>query len=186
MIIKSKSKQLDFNTLLWTVFAKQAETSIPWLSEVLVLFTVSLQFCQQLKDKVLVFTQYKDMQSTKIWRKKQKSLYMFSILIDLSKLSITEYDKLHRNKAKQKLHIPNVNLNFENNKLKWIASNQLTVSNYLADFVECTLRSVYRSPSNACMLLCRSQSTDRSAVVSVWPKTKWTSQVRPALERRLE
>jgi len=42
----------------------QAETSVPWLSEVLVLFTVALQFCQQLKDKVSVFTQYKDMQKT--------------------------------------------------------------------------------------------------------------------------
>ncbi|RWS30562.1 protein rogdi-like protein [Leptotrombidium deliense] len=39
----------------------QAETSVPWLSEVLVLFTVALQFCQQLKDKVAVFTQYNDM-----------------------------------------------------------------------------------------------------------------------------
>jgi hypothetical protein len=39
----------------------QAENSVPWLSEVLVLFTVGLQFCQQLKDKVSVFTQYKDM-----------------------------------------------------------------------------------------------------------------------------
>jgi hypothetical protein len=35
---------------------------VPWLSEALVLFTVGLQFCQQLKDKVSVFTQYKDMQ----------------------------------------------------------------------------------------------------------------------------
>ena len=40
----------------------QAEASIPWLSEVLVLFTVALQFCQQLKDKVSVFAQYKEMQ----------------------------------------------------------------------------------------------------------------------------
>ncbi|RWS06365.1 protein rogdi-like protein [Dinothrombium tinctorium] len=39
----------------------QAETSVPWLSEVLVLFTVALQVCQQLKDKVAVFSQYKDM-----------------------------------------------------------------------------------------------------------------------------
>jgi hypothetical protein len=30
----------------------QAEASIPWLNEVLVLFTVALQLCQQLKDKV--------------------------------------------------------------------------------------------------------------------------------------
>lgn len=41
----------------------QAESSIPWLSEVLVLFTVALQFCQQLKDKLLVFTQYSDLQN---------------------------------------------------------------------------------------------------------------------------
>jgi len=40
----------------------QADTSIPWLSEALVLFTVGLQFCQQLKDKVSVFTLYQDMQ----------------------------------------------------------------------------------------------------------------------------
>lgn len=39
----------------------QAETSIPWLSEALVLFTVCLQFCQQLKDKLTVFIQYRDM-----------------------------------------------------------------------------------------------------------------------------
>lgn len=31
----------------------QAECSIPWLNEVLVLFTVALQLCQQLKDKVI-------------------------------------------------------------------------------------------------------------------------------------
>lgn len=30
----------------------QAETSVPWLNEVLVLFTVALTLCQQLKDKV--------------------------------------------------------------------------------------------------------------------------------------
>lgn len=30
----------------------QAECSVPWLNEVLVLFTVALQLCQQLKDKV--------------------------------------------------------------------------------------------------------------------------------------
>ncbi|KAH9376564.1 hypothetical protein HPB48_008757 [Haemaphysalis longicornis] len=29
----------------------QAEASVPWLSEVLVLFTIALQLCQQLKDK---------------------------------------------------------------------------------------------------------------------------------------
>ena len=29
-----------------------AEASVPWLNEVLVLFTVALQLCQQLKDKV--------------------------------------------------------------------------------------------------------------------------------------
>lgn len=30
----------------------QAECSVPWLNDVLVLFTVALQLCQQLKDKV--------------------------------------------------------------------------------------------------------------------------------------
>jgi hypothetical protein len=29
-----------------------AESSVPWLNEVLVFFTVGLQLCQQLKDKV--------------------------------------------------------------------------------------------------------------------------------------
>jgi len=38
----------------------QAECSVPWLNDVLVLFTVALQLCQQLTDKVLVFAQYKD------------------------------------------------------------------------------------------------------------------------------
>jgi len=38
-----------------------AETSIPWLSEALVLFTLCLQFCQQLKDKLGVFIQYREM-----------------------------------------------------------------------------------------------------------------------------
>ncbi|XP_037907306.1 protein rogdi isoform X2 [Hermetia illucens] len=38
----------------------QAEFSVPWLNEVLVLFTVALQLCQQLKDKISVFSQYKD------------------------------------------------------------------------------------------------------------------------------
>ncbi|XP_055703108.1 protein rogdi isoform X1 [Phlebotomus papatasi] len=38
----------------------QGECSVPWLNEVLVLFTVSLQLCQQLKDKISVFSQYKD------------------------------------------------------------------------------------------------------------------------------
>lgn len=31
---------------------KKAECSVPWLNEVLVLLTVALQLCQQLKDKV--------------------------------------------------------------------------------------------------------------------------------------
>lgn len=31
----------------------QAECSVPWLNEVLILFTVALQLCQQLKDKVM-------------------------------------------------------------------------------------------------------------------------------------
>ncbi|GFQ66481.1 protein rogdi [Trichonephila clavata] len=42
----------------------QAESSVPWLSEVLVLFSVSLQLCQQLKNKVSVFAQYKEMNIT--------------------------------------------------------------------------------------------------------------------------
>lgn len=39
-----------------------AEASVPWLSEVLVLFTIALQLCQQLKDKVGVFYQFRDFQ----------------------------------------------------------------------------------------------------------------------------
>lgn len=38
----------------------QAECSVPWLNEALVLLTVALQLCQQLKDKIGVFSQYKD------------------------------------------------------------------------------------------------------------------------------
>ncbi|KAL0272658.1 UNVERIFIED_CONTAM: hypothetical protein PYX00_005535 [Menopon gallinae] len=45
--------QTTFNTL-------QAEASVPWTNEVLVLFTVALQLAQQLKDKISVFSQYKD------------------------------------------------------------------------------------------------------------------------------
>lgn len=44
---------MTFNTL-------QAECSVPWTNEVLVLFTVALQLAQQLKDKISVFSQYKD------------------------------------------------------------------------------------------------------------------------------
>ncbi|XP_017772740.1 PREDICTED: protein rogdi [Nicrophorus vespilloides] len=40
--------------------SNHAECSVPWLNEVLVLFTVGLQLCQQLKDKICVFSQYKD------------------------------------------------------------------------------------------------------------------------------
>ncbi|KAF2897856.1 hypothetical protein ILUMI_08307 [Ignelater luminosus] len=40
--------------------SSHAECSVPWLNEVLVLFTVGLQLCQQLKDKICVFSQYKD------------------------------------------------------------------------------------------------------------------------------
>jgi len=38
----------------------QAECSIPWLNEVLVLFTVALQLCQQLKDKVMLYATFFD------------------------------------------------------------------------------------------------------------------------------
>lgn len=38
----------------------QADCSVAWLNEVLAFFTISLQLCQQLKDKVSVFSQYKD------------------------------------------------------------------------------------------------------------------------------
>ncbi|XP_050533402.1 protein rogdi isoform X1 [Daktulosphaira vitifoliae] len=41
----------------------QAECTVPWLNEVLVLFTVALQLAQQLKDKICVFTQYRDITS---------------------------------------------------------------------------------------------------------------------------
>ncbi|CAG0898568.1 unnamed protein product [Darwinula stevensoni] len=40
--------------------AMQAECSVPWLNEVLVLFTIALQLCQRVKDKIQVFSQYKD------------------------------------------------------------------------------------------------------------------------------
>jgi len=38
----------------------QAECSVPWLNEVIVLYSDALQLCQQLKDKITVFSQYKD------------------------------------------------------------------------------------------------------------------------------
>lgn len=39
----------------------QVESSVPWLNEALVLFTMALQLSQQLKDKVSVFLQYQDL-----------------------------------------------------------------------------------------------------------------------------
>jgi len=35
-----------------------AECSVPWLNDVLVFFTIGLQLCQQLKDKVHIFLRY--------------------------------------------------------------------------------------------------------------------------------
>lgn len=52
--------QLTSNQGTVTFEMVQAENSVPWLNEVLVLFTVALQLCQQLKDKINVFAQYKD------------------------------------------------------------------------------------------------------------------------------
>ncbi|XP_043590311.1 protein rogdi isoform X1 [Bombus pyrosoma] len=39
---------------------QQAECSVPWLNDALVLLTIALQLCQRLKDKICVFSQYKD------------------------------------------------------------------------------------------------------------------------------
>lgn len=36
----------------WCVGMLQAEVSVPWFSDVIVMFTAALQQCQQLKDKV--------------------------------------------------------------------------------------------------------------------------------------
>lgn len=44
--------QLMNNQGVMTPDPTPAECSVPWLNEVLVLFTVGLQLCQQLKDKV--------------------------------------------------------------------------------------------------------------------------------------
>jgi len=38
----------------------QTDCCVPWLSEVLLHYSDALQLCQQLKDKILVFSQYKD------------------------------------------------------------------------------------------------------------------------------
>ncbi|XP_037806496.1 protein rogdi [Lucilia sericata] len=38
----------------------QAEASVNWLNEVLIMLTAGLQLCQQLKDKISVFSLYKD------------------------------------------------------------------------------------------------------------------------------
>ena len=48
----------------WKYDVMQADVSIPWLSEALVLFTISLQFCQQLKDKLSVFIQYREIRGS--------------------------------------------------------------------------------------------------------------------------
>lgn len=45
--------QLMNNQGVMTPDPTPAECSVPWLNEVLVLFTVGLQLCQQLKDKVM-------------------------------------------------------------------------------------------------------------------------------------
>ncbi|KMQ91426.1 protein rogdi [Lasius niger] len=39
---------------------QQTECSVPWLNDALVLLTIALQLCQRLKDKICVFSQYKD------------------------------------------------------------------------------------------------------------------------------
>ncbi|KAJ8915076.1 hypothetical protein NQ315_014331 [Exocentrus adspersus] len=52
--------QLTSNHGVMKYDSSHAECSVPWLNEVLVLFTVGLQLCQQLKDKICVFSQYKD------------------------------------------------------------------------------------------------------------------------------
>ncbi|XP_060528270.1 protein rogdi [Cylas formicarius] len=52
--------QLTNNHGVMKYESTHAECSVPWLNEVLVLFTVGLQLCQQLKDKICVFSQYKD------------------------------------------------------------------------------------------------------------------------------
>lgn len=44
--------QLSNNHGIMKFDSSHAECSVPWLNEVLVLFTVGLQLCQQLKDKV--------------------------------------------------------------------------------------------------------------------------------------
>lgn len=44
--------QIYWNQGVMKYDSTHAECSIPWLNEVLVLFTVGLQLCQQLKDKV--------------------------------------------------------------------------------------------------------------------------------------
>ncbi|XP_050666624.1 protein rogdi isoform X1 [Leptidea sinapis] len=38
----------------------QADCAVPWLSDVLFMMTAALHMCQQLKDKLCVFSQYKD------------------------------------------------------------------------------------------------------------------------------
>ncbi|XP_030032713.1 protein rogdi isoform X1 [Manduca sexta] len=38
----------------------QADCAVPWLSDVLFMLTAALHMCQQLKDKLCVFSQYKD------------------------------------------------------------------------------------------------------------------------------
>lgn len=46
--------QLTNNHGLMKYESTHAECSVPWLNEVLLFFTVGLQLCQQLKDKVTI------------------------------------------------------------------------------------------------------------------------------------
>lgn len=61
---------------------QQAECSIPWLNEALVLLTIALQLCQRLKDKVCIAF------SSRIRGFQMKFLCSYILLADLCFLSI--------------------------------------------------------------------------------------------------
>lgn len=65
---KAHCCKLDFHTLLHSEInsnrfevshVHKVECVVPWLNDTLVFFTISLQLCQQLKDKVCVYRNIK-------------------------------------------------------------------------------------------------------------------------------
>lgn len=79
--------------------SQQAECSIPWLNDALVLLTVSLQLCQRLKDKVILhFYLQKSNDSYKlIFLFNFRSVYFLSIKILLLVVKCFTRQKINNN-----------------------------------------------------------------------------------------